>query len=215
MNKNYKVSFIFVSLLILSLLTACTSKDELTSAKQELEKLKSDYKTVSADLEKVKKTAAEFQQQNKDLTDQLDLYRENNSNGNAAETVSESAISNPVEKEYAENFVEINNLETKWHEDILYGNKVAGYTFDLKNKGKKDVEYLTVTVYFKDKSGSTIAEASLTPINPSGIFDNDPLKANYSWKMDTGIYYQAKDVSKEWVEGSAEAVITELRFVKE
>lgn len=214
MNKITKLFIISVLLFTVSLLTACTSKDELTSAKQEIEKLKSDYETISADLEKVKKTAAEFEQQNKVLTDQLDLYRDN-TNSDKAGTVSASAITNPVEKEYADNFVEINNLETKWHKDILYGDKVAGYTFDLKNKGKKDIEYLTVTVYFKDKSGSTIAEASLTPINLSGIFDNDPLKANYSWKMDTGIYYQAKDVSNEWVEGSAEAVITELRFVKE
>lgn len=209
MNKIYKL--ISLSILSVVVLSACSSKDELAATQEELEKLKGQYETLSKDFEETKKTASEYEEQNKVLNDQLALYREEVSGTGEAKTVS-SNIGNPVEKEYADNFVEIVNLDTQWHEDILYGEKVAGYTFELKNNGNKDIEYLTVTIYFKDKSGNNIAEASLTPINPSGIFDNEPLKANYSWKMDTGTYYQAKDVSKDWVEGSAEAVITELRF---
>lgn len=212
MNKIWKL--VSLSLLSVVVLSACSSKDELAATQQELEKLKGQYETLNKDFENIKKTASEYEEQNKVLNDQLALYREEANGSGEAQTVS-SSVENPVEKEYAENLVEIVNLETKWHEDILYGDKVAGYTFELKNKGNKDIKYLTVTIYFKDKSGNNIAEASLTPINPSGIFDNEPLKANYSWKMDTGTYYQAKDVSKDWVEGSAEAVITELRFADE
>ncbi|GIO33673.1 MULTISPECIES: hypothetical protein [Paenibacillus] len=201
-----------VAVLISALLGGCNSgqADELATAKTELEKLKTEVTSLNDEVKESKDKVASLEKENKTLTEQLALYHEQTNKG--SEPTTSAAISDPVEQEYAKNFIEVVDLKAKWYTDSLYGNKVAGYTYSLKNKGNKDVEYLTVTLYFMDKDGKTISEASLTPINPADIFDNKPLKANYSWKMDSGTYYQAKDVSKDWKEGSVKAEVTEIRF---
>jgi hypothetical protein len=38
------------------------------------------------------------------------------------------------------------------------------------------------------------------------------LKGNYTWKMDRGQFYNARDVGDDWKEGSVVAKITELEF---
>lgn len=211
MKKLYLIPA--MALLFSALLGGCSSgqADELAAAKTELEKLKGEVTNLNSQVKESKDKATSLEEENKKLSEQLSLYREQTNKQGAANAVS-NAIGDPVEQEYASNFIDIVDLKAKWYTDSLYGNKVAGYTYGLKNKGTKDVEYLTVTLYFLDKDGNTISEESLTPINPAGIFDNKPLKAHYSWKMESGTYYQAKDVSKDWKEGSVKAEITELRF---
>lgn len=194
------------------LLTGCNSK-ELNNTKAQLSEAQNKTSDLEKQLNDVKEKSKKLEEENETikkevttLNEQLDLYRSKST----TKTVS-AGISNPVEKEYAENFVDITNLNARWYEDSLYGNQVAGYTFGLKNKGNKDLEYVTVTIYFKGSDGSIVGEASLTPINPSSFTGDKILKANYSWKMDSGYYYQAKDITKDWA-GEVEAKITELRF---
>lgn len=92
--------------------------------------------------------------------------------------------------------------------------KVPGVEFKLKNEGDKTLSMVEVTVYFKDKEGSVIAEKSFRPINAWGITGGVQryFKAGYIFQMPEGEFYIADSVPDEWEEGSAEAKVTEVKF---
>jgi len=100
-----------------------------------------------------------------------------------------------------------------------YTNKrVPGVEFKLKNKGDRVLRKVQITVYFKDRSGAIIAEEEYNPVLVTKYSfggDNKPLKPNYIWQLERGKFLQAKSVPSEWVEGQAEARITDIEFLDE
>lgn len=99
--------------------------------------------------------------------------------------------------------------------DSLRDGKIPGVLFKLKNTGDAPLDMVEVTFYFKDDSGSIIAEEDFHPVLVSSysyLGKNDPLKAGYVWQMEKGKFYTAKSVPSEWVEGSVEAKVTDVRF---
>jgi len=117
---------------------------------------------------------------------------------------------------YIAEHIELYDVEASYMDSLLDG-KVPGVLFKLKNKGDQTLEKVKVTVYFKDESGSIIAEEDFHPVlvrpySYSG--KNAPLKPGYVWQMEKGKFYSAKSVPSEWQEGSMQARVTEIGFAE-
>lgn len=96
-----------------------------------------------------------------------------------------------------------------------FEGKLPGVLFKIRNNGDRSLDKVEVTVYFKDASGSVIAEEDFLPVlvtEYSFSGDNKPLKPGYVWQMESGKFYSAKSVPTEWDEGSVDASITDIRF---
>ena len=114
---------------------------------------------------------------------------------------------------YIDNVV-LYDLQSKYYETYLE-KKIPGVEFKIKNKGDKTLKEVEVTVYFKDASGTIIAEKSYHPVlvtKYSFSGGNKPLKPNYIWQMEGGKFYKADSVPSEWKEGAVSAKITNIEF---
>ena len=91
---------------------------------------------------------------------------------------------------------------------------MPGVEFKLRNNGTRSLSRVNVTVYFQDRDGRNIGEASYYPdlVNSFGAGTNKPLKPNYVWQIEDGGFYAAKKVPSEWLNGSARFEITEIGF---
>lgn len=124
-----------------------------------------------------------------------------------------SEISSIKEKQsYIKNVV-LYDLQAKYYSTYLESN-VPGVEFKLKNKGNRTLKKVEVTVYFKDSSGTIIAEKTYNPVLISEYSWNDtkPLKPNYIWQLENGKFYKADSVPSEWKEGAVSAKITDIEF---
>jgi len=117
---------------------------------------------------------------------------------------------------YIANSLRLYDLEAKYMSSVFDG-RVPGVLFKIKNEGDRSLDKVKVTVYFKDASGTVIAEEDFLPILVSQFFisDNKPLKPGYIWQMESDRFYSAKSVPSEWKEGSVDAEITDIRFTEE
>ena len=114
---------------------------------------------------------------------------------------------------YIDNVV-LYDLQSRYYDTYLE-KKVPGVEFKIKNKGDRTLKEVEVTVYFKDPSGTIIAEKTYHPVlvtKYSFSGDNKPLKPNYIWQMESGKLYKADSVPSEWKEGSVSAKITNIEF---
>jgi hypothetical protein len=120
------------------------------------------------------------------------------------------------EKEYIANYIELYDVEAKYHDSLLDGT-VPGVLFKIKNTGDRTLNKVEVTVYFKDAGGSIIAEEDYFPVLVSEYSFNDdkPLKPGYIWSMEKNKFYSAKSVSTEWEEGSVDIEITDIELAPE
>jgi hypothetical protein len=116
---------------------------------------------------------------------------------------------------YIDNIV-LYDLQSRYYETYL-GERVPGIAFKIKNKGNRTLKEVEVTVYFKDASGTIIAEKTYHPVLVSKYSfsgDNKPLKPNYIWQIERGEFYKADSVPTEWKEGAVSAKITNIEFAK-
>lgn len=60
---------------------------------------------------------------------------------------------NSYEKQYAQGFIDLYDVKTGMYNSVLDGS-VPGLEFKVKNRGDKNLSEVTVTAYFKDKSGT-------------------------------------------------------------
>ncbi len=109
--------------------------------------------------------------------------------------------------------VELYDLRAKYYKTYL--GEVPGVEFKLKNEGNRTLKEVEVTVYFKDATGTIIAEEVYHPVlvteySLSG--NGKPLKPNYIWQMERGHFYEAESVPTEWKEGDVSAKITDIEF---
>lgn len=114
---------------------------------------------------------------------------------------------------YIKNVV-LYDLEARYYKTYLE-EKAPGVEFKLKNKGDRTLKEVEVTVYFKDATGTIIAEEDYHPVlvtKYSFSGDNKPLKPNYVWQMQRGKIYKADSVPSEWKEGAVSAKITNIEF---
>lgn len=121
-----------------------------------------------------------------------------------------------VKAAYISESLELYDVSAKYTDSLLDG-RVPGVLFKIRNKGDRSLDKVEVTVYFKDSSGSIIAEEVYLPVLVSEFSlsgDNKPLKPGYVWQMEKGKFYAAKSVPSEWKEGSIEASITDIRFTE-
>ena len=111
--------------------------------------------------------------------------------------------------------VALYDLEAKFYKTFSE-RTVPGVKFKLKNNGDRLLREVEVTVYFKDGSGTVIAEERYHPVmgmNES-YSGNQVLKKNYIWQMEEGNFYKADGVPTEWQEGAVEAKVTNLKFAE-
>lgn len=112
------------------------------------------------------------------------------------------------------NSVVLYDLQSKYYQTYLE-ERVPGVEFKIKNKGNRTLKEVEVTVYFKDSSGTIIAEKTYHPVlvtKYSFSSNNKPLKPNYIWQMERGKFYKADSVPTEWKEGTISAKITNIEF---
>ncbi len=120
------------------------------------------------------------------------------------------------EKQSYINNVVLYDLQSMYCETYLE-KKVPGVGFKIKNKGNRTLRKVEVTVYFKDASGTIIAEKTYHPVLVTEYSfggDNKPLKPNYIWQIESGKFYKADSVPTEWKEGAVSAKITNIEFEK-
>lgn len=113
------------------------------------------------------------------------------------------------EEEYIDQYIEITNYHVGMQSG--YRGKEPGISdVSIKNNGDKNINELTITVYFQDETGKDIAEDSFMLIG--GLWGGDTLKANYSWKMENNKYYEFSNLADE-VDISRNTVkVTEIKF---
>ncbi|MDB6122195.1 MAG: hypothetical protein JWQ71_1188 [Pedosphaera sp.] len=116
---------------------------------------------------------------------------------------------------YIQDHVTLYDIEVKYMDSILDG-KVPGVLFKLRNTGDRQLDMVKVTFYFKDSAGTVIFEEDFHPVLVSdySIQNSKPLKAGYVWQMESGKFYTAKSVPREWKEGSVDVKITDIQFSK-
>lgn len=115
---------------------------------------------------------------------------------------------------YIKNIV-LYDLKARYYKTYL-GETVPGVEFKLKNEGNRSLKEVEVTVYFKDSTGTIIAEETYYPVlvtKYSFSSDNKPLKPNYIWQIEHGKFYKADSVPDEWKEGAVSAKITNIEFM--
>ncbi len=123
---------------------------------------------------------------------------------------------NAIRTAYIDEHLELYDVSAKYMESMLDG-KVPGVLFKLRNSGERSLDKVEVTIYFKDSNGNVIAEEDFLPVLVSKYSfsaDSKPLKPGYIWEMERGKFYAAKKVPTEWLEGSVEASITDIRFTE-
>ena len=121
-----------------------------------------------------------------------------------------------LKRAYISQQLELYDVTVEYMDSLIDG-KVPGVLFKLRNKGKKTLDQVEVTVYFKDATGAVIAEEDFHPVLVSEYSysgDNKPLKPGYVWQMESGKFYSAKSVPSEWEEGSIDAAITDIEFAE-
>lgn len=118
--------------------------------------------------------------------------------------------------EYINTYLDLYDIQAKYM-DSMFDGRVPGVLFKLRNRGDRQLDMIEVTVYFKDPNGSIIYEENFHPvlISEFSFTDTKPLKPGYIWQMESGKFYSVKSVPEEWVEGSVEMKITDIRFSKE
>ena len=96
------------------------------------------------------------------------------------------------EELYIEQYIDLLSYNVRNCEGYTYqGPGLDNLSF--KNTGDRDIESLTVTVYFQDENGKNIAEKSILVL---GRLDGG-LKANYSWKMESDRFYPLENLADE------------------
>ena len=95
--------------------------------------------------------------------------------------------------------------------------RVPGVEFKLRNRGKRTLTQVEVTVYFRDAGRNVICEEHYFPVLVSSysLERSTPLKPGYIWQMEKGTFYPAKKVPDEWREGSVLAKITDIEFASD
>jgi len=112
--------------------------------------------------------------------------------------------------------VSLYDLEAKFY-TTFSKTKVPGVKFKIKNNGDRLLREVEVTVYFKNASGTVIAEERYRPVlamKKSYSGDQVILKKNYIWQMEEGNFYKADAVPTEWKEGAVEAKVTNIKFAE-
>ncbi|KKO53453.1 hypothetical protein [Paenibacillus sp. DMB20] len=211
----------FISLIGISLVLAgCVSQKDFNQVKNEKktteEKLASLEKELELARKKIDDQAKELIQtnqitnENRELKEKLDLYRSeaNPKNNNV------NNYNTTVEDEYINNLLQVYDFKAVYMDSWLDG-KVPGVVFKIKNKGKKTLSEIEVTVYFTDGKGNNIAEETYYPVLDSGVSDFKELKPNYTFQFDNDHFYSAKLVPKEWKSGNATIKITSIKFKEE
>lgn len=98
------------------------------------------------------------------------------------------------EDKYIKEYLTLTNAKVSICES--YDGKHPGLSrVSVKNNGIKNIEELTVTVYFQDASGKNIAEDSFLVIG--SLFGGDTLKANYSWKMESDKFFEIENLADD------------------
>jgi hypothetical protein len=110
---------------------------------------------------------------------------------------------------YIAESLELCDVTAKYMDSLLDG-RVPGVLFKLRNKGDRSLDEVEVSVFFKDANGNIIAEEKFHPVlvTEYSYSGNKSLKPGDAWQM----FYWAKSVPTEWIEGAVDASITDIRL---
>lgn len=112
------------------------------------------------------------------------------------------------ESDYAENQMTILNYEVKTYESYS-GEKPGVGSLEIKNGGTKTVKTIQLTVTMCDISGKAIGENVLTVM---GGYQHQPLKAGYTWKLESDRFYDLDNVPGRAVLSKSTVAISSVTF---
>lgn len=127
-----------------------------------------------------------------------------------------AATGSSPEQMYIQQYLEVYDLKAAYMNAVV-GGRIPGVVFKLKNNGERIVDEIKVVVFFRNATGSVIAEQEYLPVygRELGLSGGgNSLKPGYIWQMEQGKFFKAGSVPNEWQEGLAEARITQIRFAK-
>lgn len=125
--------------------------------------------------------------------------------GSSSNNDNNNALQNEKEKqEYIDNQFKLIAGDVKYFENPYSDNKWGLENIEVKNTGSKNIKSFKVTVYFQNDAGENIAEDTFTI--------SELIKANYSWKMENGIYYSFDNLSSEVDPNKNSIKITDITF---
>lgn len=112
--------------------------------------------------------------------------------------------------------IEVYGLKAGHYRTAL-GRQVPGVEFRLRNRSARTATHVTVTVYFHDRAGNTIAEETYYPVRSdgAGFLNTAPLRPGYRWQVERGRFLLAESVPDEWHTGAVSCAVTQVRFAAE
>ena len=125
--------------------------------------------------------------------------------GDSSKEENNNALQAEKEKQdYIDNQFKLIAGNVKYFERTYSENEWGLENIEVKNTGDKNIKSFKVTVYFQDEAGNNIAEDSFT--------FSESIKANYSWKMESGRYYSFDNLSDEVDPNKNIIKITDVTF---
>ncbi len=113
-----------------------------------------------------------------------------------------------LKEEYIREHIELRSSEVGL--TSTYSGEVPSLSsLEFKNNGERDIDTITVTVYFKDAGGNRIAEDNIRI-----SFYDAPLRGGYSWRMEERRYYELKNLTDEVDLNNNEVKITQISFIE-
>lgn len=131
--------------------------------------------------------------------------------GNAA---ANNEGSGAEKRAYMKDSVEVYDVSASYQDTYIDG-RVPGVDFKVRNNGDRALDKVEVTVVFYNAEGNAIAEETYNPVIAGGYDNEPPLKPNYIWQQERGMFYMAKSVPDEWESGSVTAKVTDIQFSPE
>lgn len=132
--------------------------------------------------------------------------------GNAA---SHDAPQTPFEKAaYIENHLQLFEVDAQ-RIDTFTKKNIPAIRYAIKNNGSEILTKVEVIVYFLDEDGLSFQEENYFPIlvMDSIMSDNNPLKPNYTFRMDADRWMTVPNLGEEW-SGDIQLNIVDVEFAE-
>lgn len=132
------------------------------------------------------------------------------------ETSAQERLERAEKNLYLFDQVKLNDVQTQYQ--LSPSNQVVPLVwFKVLNKGERSLDEVEVTIFFKDSNGTVLTKEVFSPVNFIDIplfGAGAPLKPGVTWQMENQEPHIGEPVPSEWLEGSTDVQITDIRFSK-
>lgn len=122
---------------------------------------------------------------------------------------SRAGNSSSRKQDYIDKYMRVTGGTVDMMEDYTRTSKLGMAEVELKNNGDRDVKDVTVTVFFRDDQGKKVAQQSICVLSE---YVDDPLNANYSWKMQDDKFYELTSIPRSVDRSNYTIEVTDITF---